>query len=225
MNDTCRHQMAQVIGLEVQARGEGLLMVVANFDADIRVVSSMGVNARITFGNDDRCMDIAVVALAQSHLLNELVHQHIELGVFGHSIDGCTGFQPFVHVAVVERRTVVLTLHGTRCYLEIAETVAAVGTFLVECLPGCSPGIPHIPDGGVAKHTETVAPETARPLHTAQWQILHLGLPTVTHVRQTALCHCRCGTAYHCYSQYLSHSSPPLAFTRSYQASRSFVRS
>lgn len=56
-------------------------------------------------------MDVSVLALRCCDKGNELVHYLIKLRVFGDSIDSCHGFAPFVHVAVMESRAMMLTLH------------------------------------------------------------------------------------------------------------------
>ena len=86
----------------------------------------MAVDACIALRDNHRGVDIAVGTLGKGYLLNELVHEGINLGVFGDGIDRRTGFEPFVHVAIVEGRAVVLTLDGACSHLEIAETIAAM---------------------------------------------------------------------------------------------------
>ena len=83
--------MTKVVGLEIQARGKGFLVVVAYLNADVGIITSMTVDAEVTFRDDDRSVDVAIVALGQCHLFDELVHQRINLRVFGDGIDRCAG--------------------------------------------------------------------------------------------------------------------------------------
>ena len=71
-------------------------------------------------------MDITVGTLGKGYLLDKLVHEGINLGVFGDGIDRSAGFEPFIHVAIVEGRTVMLAFDGACSHLEIAETIAAM---------------------------------------------------------------------------------------------------
>ena len=120
--------MTEVIGLEVKTRGKGVLLVLANLDACCIFCACMCVNTCIALGDDHGGVDIAVGTLGQCYLLDELVHQGVNLRVFGNGIDSGTGFEPLIHVAIVEGRAVVLALNGTCSHLEIGKAVGTMQT-------------------------------------------------------------------------------------------------
>ena len=108
--DAGGNEVPEVIGLEVQTRGKGVFLVLANLNACRILLDGMRVNACIAFGNDYWRVDVAIGTLGQCHLLDELVHQGVQLRVLGDGIDCGAGLEPFVHVAVMEWRPVVLAL-------------------------------------------------------------------------------------------------------------------
>ena len=128
VDDTGGHEVAEVVGLEVQARGKGVLLVLANLDTGSVLAVAVGVDARIALGDDHGGVDIAVGTLGQGYLLDELVHEGVNLRVFGNGIDSGTGFEPLIHVAIVEGRAVVLALNGTCSHLEIGKAVGTMQT-------------------------------------------------------------------------------------------------
>ena len=150
----------------------------------------MRVDSLVALRDDHRGVDIAVSALGKGYLFDDLIHQGVNLRIFRHGIDRGTGLQPFVEVAVVEGRAVVLTLDSACSHLEVAEAMTAVLAVLVDSLPGGVPGVPHIPDARSGEHLETVAPETTRPFGGSQGHVLHLGLFAMAHVSKT-LSSCR----------------------------------
>ena len=183
--DAGGNEVPEVIGLEVQTRGKGVFLVLANLNACRILLDGMRVNACIAFGNDYWRVDVAIGTLGQCHLLDELVHQGVQLRVLGDGIDCGAGLEPFVHVAVVEWRSVVLALNSTGGYLEVGKAVTAVQSQLVYGLVGCVPGVPHRPDASCREHVETVAPEAARPLRGSHRQVLHHGFLASAHVGKT----------------------------------------
>ena len=67
-----------------------MLLVFTYFDTGSILLHSVRVNALIAFRNDHGRMDVAVGALCQCHLFNELVHQGVQLRVFRYGIDSRT---------------------------------------------------------------------------------------------------------------------------------------
>ena len=224
MDNSCRHQVPEVIGLEVQTRGKGVLLVFTDLDASSILRVCMGVDASITLRDNDGRMDITIVTLGKCYLLNELIHQGVNLRVLGDSINGGTCLQPFIHVTVVEGRTMVLALYCSGSHFKVAETVTAVQSHVIDDFPRRVPSVPHVPDTRGGEHVKTVAPEATSPFDGSHRRILHLGLTTVTHVCQS-LCRCCSRAAQHDANNQFSHIFPPLAFIRSYQASRSLTKS
>ena len=146
MDDTGCDKVTEVIGLEVETRGKGVFLVLANLDACRILRVGMRIDAGIALRDNHRRMDVTVGALGQCHLLDELVHQGIEFRVFSDGIDRGTCFQPFIHIAVVEGRTVVLAFHRTCGHLEVAESVTAVQSHGINGLPRRVPSVPHRPN-------------------------------------------------------------------------------
>ena len=126
VDDACGHEVTKVVSFEVQARGKGVFLVLADFDACRILREGMAVDACIALRDNHGGVDITVGTLGKCYLLDKLVHESINLGVFGDGIDRSAGFEPFVHVAIVEGRAVMLAFDSACSHLEIAETIAAM---------------------------------------------------------------------------------------------------
>ena len=161
-----------------------MLLVLSDFDAGGILLHRVRVDTLVTLRDYYGRMDISVSALCQCYLFDETVHQRIQLWILCDGIDCGTCFEPFVHVAVVEGRTVVLALNGACCYLEVSKAVAAMLAVGIQRLIGCVPSVPHGPDTGRCHDIKTVGPETTRPLGSPHRQVLHLSLLAMTHVCQ-----------------------------------------
>ena len=196
VDNTCRHKVSEVVGLEIQTRGKGVFLVFSDLDA-CRILSiAMRVDTRIALRNNHRGMDIAVGTLGQRYLFDETVHQLVQLTVLGHGKHSSTSLEPFVHIAIVEGRTVVLALNGTGSHLEIGKAMTAMLTVFIEHFPGGVPCVPHLPNSSTMHHIKHITPKTARPAGSTHGQVLHLGLLAAVHVGETLGGHvCCCGTA------------------------------
>ena len=195
MDDTCRHEMSEVVGLEIQTRGKGVFLVFSNLNASSIFSNAVGINASQTLSDNHWGVDISVGTLGQRHLLDEAIHQLVQLSVLRYCIDSSTSLQPFVHIAIVEGRAVVLALNGTGSHLEIGKAMTAMLTVFVKNFPRGVPRIPHLPNGSTMHHIEHITPEAARPSGSTHGQVLHLSLLTMAHVGETLCGHvCCCGT-------------------------------
>ena len=152
-------EMAEVVGLEVEAVLEGFVILFPNSSAYralscLLQLSCTRLNG-VSLLDDDGRMDVAVGALRLLHKADETVHNDVELGVVRHGIDGGDGLQPFVHVAVMERRAVVLALCLACCHEEVVKSLSLLRL----------PSLPHALYAGLAQHAEALAPKAACPLH------------------------------------------------------------
>ena len=157
VNDACCDEMSQVVGLEVQSVAESLVLLRSRCRSHDGVVVTvlLFLLFLVQLGNDDGRVDVAVFALRLHHATDEPVHDPFQLRVLVDGIDGGHRLQPLVHVAVVERRSVVFALHFTRGDEEVVETFALLGL----------PGGPHALQGSLAQDVEAFAPEAACPVH------------------------------------------------------------
>ena len=168
VRNTGHHQVTEVIGLEVQTVGEGSLLVGTTHlrtDSLLLMAVGMGIDTTVALVDNDRRMNIAILTLCLDHAGDKVIHNLVQLGILGHGIDRSHTLQPLVHIAIVERRTVMMPLTLTGSNLEVTQTVRKVGI---------APNIPHVLHRGVAVHIEAFAPEAARPTYSSEGHIGHL---------------------------------------------------
>ena len=123
MYDSCGHKMTKIIGFKIQPAGKSILLILANVNANHRIILVMGINALIKFLNNDRGVDIAVRTLGTGDHANHLVHELIQFFIFGDSIDSSTSLQPLIEIAVMKRRTLMFPFHITGRNFKITEPV------------------------------------------------------------------------------------------------------
>ena len=158
MDNACHNKVTKVVGLEVEAVLESRIVLRASGGADWAISpvgKAEGHSGGVSLLDDDGGMDIAIGALRFLDETDETVHDGVELSTVCHGIDRGNGFQPFVHVAVVEWRTVMLALRLACCHKEIVKALSFLRL----------PRLPHALHAGLAQHIETLAPKTVGPLH------------------------------------------------------------
>ena len=177
VRDTGHHQVAEVIGLEVQAIGEGTLLIgTTHLRADgLLGCMAMGVDTLVALVDNHRRMDVAIFTLCLHDTRDERIHDFIQLGIFRDGVDGGYTLHPFVHIAIVERRSIVMSFALAGCNLKVAEAMREV------CI---APDIPHVLHRGAAIHGKAFAPETAGPANSSQRHIGHFRKAALTHIGQ-----------------------------------------
>ena len=90
MNDAGHDEVPQVVGLEVQAVGKGIVLLGARRRSHhcVVVAALLFVLFLVQFGNDDWRVDVAIEALCLLDEANETVHDGLELWVVVDGIDG-----------------------------------------------------------------------------------------------------------------------------------------
>ena len=159
MNNTCHHQMSQIVGFKIQTIGKCTFLVLTSyFGANYRLLLfvRMSVNPLILFLDDDRGMDVTVRTLGFHHMFNEVIHQFIQFGIFRDGIHGSHPFHPFIHITVMKGRSPMFALANTGSYFKVTEAMRNIG--IVPC-------VPHTLQGGMAIYIETVAPKAICPMH------------------------------------------------------------
>ena len=189
VDDGCHHQVAQVVGLEVETIGKGSLLVLLPYcgaDDGLLFLHRVTIDATIHFVDDDGRMDIAILALCSGYTVDEMVHQAIKFRIAGDSINGSHAFEPLVHIAIVERRAPVLVIVGRDIVagsnLEIAEAMRD-GRVV--------PGLPHRKQRRAAVHAEAVAPEATGPLCGSNREVRHNGMRAAACVSKRLAADCR----------------------------------
>ncbi len=120
------HEMAEVVGLEVETVGKSSLLVLVSYLCayhGLFLVGGMGVYSTVAFVNYYGSVYISVLALRLDHLVNEFVHESVKFRILVYRIDCGNGFKPFIHVSVMERRPPMLAFLTSGRNLKIAETV------------------------------------------------------------------------------------------------------
>ena len=166
------HQMAVVVGLEIQPVVEGPTLGRSGGRSHQAAVVG-GRLATVALGDDDLGVHVAVLALGLGDGGNDLVHQLVQGRIPGHGIDGGHALEPLEEVTVVEGGTMVVALGLARGDFQVAIGMAEVG--IVH-------DVPHVEHHRVSAHFETVAPEAVGPGHRGDVGVPYPGVLAVVGV-------------------------------------------
>ena len=171
-------KMSEVVCLEVQFVSESPVASFASRSAhDGVILSCETFLIGIEFGDVHLRVYISVFTLRGSHHCYELVHDLVEALVFRHGIDSRHRLTPFIHVSVMESRSVVFALHLSGSDEEV------VPSFSLLALP-C---LEHRQERRIVEDIKTFFPESAGPCSGAEWSVHHDGMLRVVHIDKPLL--------------------------------------
>src|SRR5262245_37947490 len=134
-----------------------------------RILEWLAVRMAFALTDEHRRVQVAIGALGFGKDRNDLVKALVQVAVLGHGEHRARGFEPFVEIAVIERRTAVAAFRQARGDAEVLEIVA-----VVRALHQLSHAWYHLP----AAQLKAVRPKAACPLHFVEANRLHLGKRT-----------------------------------------------
>ena len=157
MHDAGSDKMSQIISLEVQSIGKSIVVFRSRGSTYYRIVLVVNllVHTSVQFCDNHWRKDISVFTLRFYHTTDEPIHNLIEFCIMSDGIDSSYRLKPFIHVTIMERRTVMLSDLLTRGHEEVVETLSLLAL----------PSFPHTLHRCATENIEALTPEATCPFH------------------------------------------------------------